>query len=301
MFNAAPSPLQAIQSKLFPNIALWVKRDDLLHPTISGNKFRKLKYQLRPLQGSNTTLVTMGGAWSNHLHATAHAANAMGLPAIGLVRGLHHAGVGNTITQDSPTLRDCRALGMQLYFVSHQQYRDLRNNDNAWRTVLPINATPMLWLPEGGSAPLALRGVAEIIDELPFMPDMLAVACGTGATLAGLLAGLDGRSQVLGVAVIKQADYLHHDIAQLLRAVNAEPHKNYKLLLEQHHGGYAKVSAELVTFCQQFVQETGIPVEPVYTGKLFYALHQRALRGEFAANQRIVAIHTGGLQGLRPH
>lgn len=300
MFIAQQSPLQKIQSTLFPNVDLWVKRDDLLHADVSGNKFRKLKYPLLPLMGSSTTLVTMGGAWSNHLHATAHAARLMNLPAIGLVRGLHHDERDPSFSaQISPTLRDCRQLGMQLYFVSHQMYRQLRADETAWRTIIPQTIEPTLWLPEGGSTALALRGVAEIIAELPFVPDMLAVACGTGATLAGILAGLDGRSQVLGIAVIKNGNYLHNEVERLLQTAGYTSQENYALLQEYHHGGYAKVTPVLRAFCDQFTQETGIPIEPTYTGKLFYALHHLAQRGYFPANQRIVAIHTGGLQAAR--
>lgn len=300
MFIAQQSPLQKIQSSLFPNVDLWVKRDDLLHADVSGNKFRKLKHPLLPLMGSTTTLVTMGGAWSNHLHATAHAARLMNLPSIGLVRGLHHNEQDPSFSaQISHTLRDCRQLGMQLYFVSHQIYRQLRDGETAWRAIVPQTMEHSLWLPEGGSTALALHGVAEIIDELPFLPDTLAVACGTGATLAGLLAGLDGRSQVLGVAVIKGGNYLRNEVQHLLQIAGYARQENYALLQDYHHGGYAKVTPVLRTFCNQFMQETGIPIEPTYTGKLFYALHHLAQRGYFPANQRIVAIHTGGLQAAR--
>lgn len=304
MFFVPPSPIQPIQSALFHNLRLWVKRDDLLHPHVSGNKFRKLKYQLLPLQGSKTTLVTMGGAWSNHLHATAHAAKLMGLPCIGLVRGVHHQYPINPTTPveqsgyfASPTLRDCHALGMQLHYVSREDYRTLRADPLAWRDVVP-NANPsMHWLPEGGSAASALTGVAEIIDELPFMPDILATACGTGATLAGLLGGLQGRSHVLGVAVLKNAAYLHDEIANLLHTAEHPAQNNYTLLLDQHHGGYAKCPIVLRDFCKQFSLETGIPIEPVYTGKLFFALHQLAQQAYFSPDQSVLAIHTGGLQG----
>jgi 1-aminocyclopropane-1-carboxylate deaminase len=300
MFIAQPSPLQQIQSTLFPHLDLWVKRDDLLHADVSGNKFRKLKYSLLPLLNSRTTLITMGGAWSNHLHATAHAARLMNVPAIGLVRGLHHDERHPSFSKKiSPTLQDCHQLGMQLYFVSHQAYQQLRDDETAWRNIVPQTTGATLWLPEGGSAPLALRGVAEMIDELPFVPDMLAVACGTGATLAGILAGLHGRSQVLGIAVIKNSNYLHNEVRSLLQSAGYATQENYALLQDYHHGGYAKVTPVLRAFCDQFMQETGIPIEPTYTGKLFYALYDLAQHGYFQANQKIVALHTGGLQASR--
>ena len=298
----SPSPLQRLESRFFPGIQLWVKRDDLLHPDVSGNKFRKLKYPLLALQANTPTLVTMGGAWSNHLHATAHAAKLMGFPAIGLVRG-HEA---QTMT---PTLLDCQSLGMHIRWVSREAYRDLRTVPDAWRAhigelgELGEVSGQHVWLPEGGSAPQALHGVAELVDELaaqlPFIPDTLVLACGTGATLAGLLAGMRGRGRVLGVAAIKNASYLHAEIAGLLQQAGYPAQQNYELLSDFHQGGYGKAPPPLQQFCRDFLTETGIPLEPVYTGKMFYALHQLALAGKFRDGERVVAIHTGGLQGAR--
>lgn len=305
-FIHQPSPLQPLESRFFPNIRLWVKRDDLLHPEVSGNKFRKLKYPLLALKGRTPTLVTMGGAWSNHLHATAHAAHLAGYPAIGLVRG--HDGANRPFT---PTLEDCRQLGMEIRFVAREAYRALRDVPGAWRQQFDaLEAPDAVWLPEGGSAPAALHGVAEVVDELfsaeiaqgahlPFAPDTLVVACGTGATLAGLLAGMRGRGRVIGIAAITNAAYLHGEIANLLRQAGYPAHQNYELLCDFHHGGYAKAPPVLRQFCQEFTAETGIPVEPVYTGKMFYALHQLAQAGHFRPGEQVVALHTGGLQGAR--
>lgn len=291
-----PSPLQLLDTRLFPGIQLWVKRDDLLHPDVSGNKFRKLKYPLLALQASAPTLVTMGGAWSNHLHASAHAAKLMGFAAIALVR----AHEGQDLT---PTLADCQRLGMQIRLVSREAYRQLRAQPEAWRAYVDEAAGQYAWLPEGGSAPSALHGVAELVDELeqqlPFIPDTLALACGTGATLAGVLAGMRGRGRVLGVAVLKNAGYLHAEIAGLLRQAAYPAQSNYDLLTEFHQGGYGKAPPPLRQFCNDFFTATGIPLEPVYTGKLFYALHQLACAGKFREGERVVAIHTGGLQGAR--
>lgn len=282
---------------MFANCKVWVKRDDLLHATVSGNKFRKLKYPLRALQGRGATLVTMGGPWSNHLHALAHAGALLGWPTIGLVRGAE--GV-NTATLD-----DCRRLGMQIVFVSRDDYRALRQHPGQWRRHVRDagdagdSDDSQVWLPEGGSAPDAVRGVAELVDELPFIPDTMMVACGTGATLAGLLAGLQGRGRVIGVAVLKNAEYLHREIALLLRQAGYPAYDNYTLLTNCHHGGYGKAPPELRQFCADFVQETGIPIEPVYTGKLFHTLRQMAQAGDFRTDERIVAVHTGGMQGAR--
>lgn len=300
-FIHQPSVLQKLESCLFPGIHLWVKRDDLLHPTVSGNKFRKLKYPLLALQGSPATVLTMGGPWSNHLHATAHAARLAGFEAIGLVRGV--PGLDPTL---SATLRDCQELGMQLQFVTREAYRNLRENPDSWRNYVALIAPAsdkLIWLPEGGSTPLALRGVAEMVDEmiaqLSFVPDTVVVACGTGATLAGILAGMQGRGQALGVAAIKNAGYLHADIAALLQDADYPAHGNYSLLTDFHHGGYARLSPELRRFYHEFVAQTAIAIEPVYTAKMFYALHKLAEGGRFRKGENVVAIHTGGLQGGR--
>lgn len=297
-FIHAPSPLQNLQSSLFPGLNLWVKRDDLLHPEVSGNKFRKLKYPLLALQGSKATLVTMGGSWSNHLHATAHAASLGGFRSLALVRGW--PGSDGALTA---TLADCQNLGMQLRFVTREAYRRLRDVPDDWRNYLDADSTQPVWLPEGGSTPLALRGVAELVDEvqqqLGAIPDTFMLACGTGATLAGVLAGLQGRARVLGVAAIKNSAYLHGEIAALLQQAGYPPRHNYELLGDFHHGGYAKAPPELLQFCFDFMRDSGIPIEPVYTGKMFYALHQLALAGKFRRGESVLAIHTGGLQGAR--
>lgn len=268
-----------------------MKRDDLLHAEVSGNKFRKLKYPLLALQGRKPALVTMGGPWSNHLHALAHAGALGGWPTIGLVRGV--AGV------ESATLDDCRRLGMQIRFVSREDYRQLREDAQAWRRHVDVGDDCHVWLPEGGSAPAALRGVAELVDELPFIPEVVMVACGTGATLAGILAGLQGRGRVVGIAVLKNADYLHNEISLLLQQAGYPAYKNYELITDAHHGGYGKAPPELRQFCRDFSQEFGLPIEPVYTGKLFYALRKMQQAHAFGEDERVLAVHTGGMQGAR--
>lgn len=301
-FNHDSSPLQLLKSRFFPNVRLWVKRDDLLHPDVSGNKFRKLKYPLLAVQNFSPSLVTMGGAWSNHLHALAHAAKLARYPVTALVRG--HDDLNTPL---SATLLDCKNLGMQIHFVSRIDYRELRSDPNAWRKHIANASASHVWLPEGGSAPAALHGVAELVDELfnsPFESEdcaltTLVVACGTGATLAGLLAGLRGRGRVLGIAAISNAGYLQAEIASLLQQAGYPAYQNYELLTDFHHGGYAKAPPALRQFCADFSADTGIPIEPVYTGKMFYALHKLAQEGYFDPAERVVAIHTGGLQGAR--
>ncbi|MBI3286080.1 MAG: pyridoxal-phosphate dependent enzyme [Burkholderiales bacterium] len=291
LFTDRVSPCQRVESSLFGRVQLWIKRDDMLHPQVSGNKFRKLKYPLRALQGRAPHLVTMGGPWSNHLHALAHAAALYGYPATALVRG--SAGM------HSATLDDCRRLGMQVQFVSRIAYRQLRDDSEQWRLHLAAITERHVWLPEGGSAPSALRGVAELVGELPFVPDAVVVASGTGATLAGLVAGMRGRGRLFGVAALKNAGYLRTEIAALLQAAGYEDNRNYELLTDCHCGGYGKTTPALLQFCAQFSRETGIALEPVYTGKMLFALQQLARAGVFSAQEKVLAVHTGGLQGAR--
>ncbi|MFZ6731390.1 1-aminocyclopropane-1-carboxylate deaminase/D-cysteine desulfhydrase [Undibacterium sp. Ji42W] len=291
LFMNQTSPCQQVISQLFPGMDLWMKRDDMLHPQVSGNKFRKLKYPLLVLQGQATHVVSMGGIWSNHIHALAHASKILGLPATALIRGAE--------SMHSAMLEDVRNLGMRTQFVNRGAYRELRDDDSAWRKHVDPGAAEVLWLPEGGSTPLALRGVAELIAELPFIPDYLMVACGTGATLAGLLAGLAGRSKVIAIAAISKGDYLRTEISRLLMQAGYPDYQNYELLTEYHHGGYGKTNPALAGFCHEFQLETGIALEPVYTGKMMFALRELWHHGYLAKNASVVAVHTGGLQGAR--
>lgn len=297
-FLSHSSPLQNIDSALFPGIKLWVKRDDLLHPQVSGNKFRKLKYSLLTADPKQTTLVSMGGAWSNHLHALAHAGDILGFRTIGLVRG--YAGEDQPLTA---TLHDCAELGMQLHFVSRTHYRELREQENRWQAWVDTDPRPCLWLPEGGSNTAAVRGVAElvaeVIEELGSHPTSIVVACGTGATLAGIVAGMQNQGRVIGIAAVQNSQYLQDDIQLLLQSAEYPTYHNFEILHDFTHGGFAKTSTGLLEFCARFVADTKIPLEPVYTGKMFYALHQLCKAGKFSEGERVIAVHTGGLQGNR--
>jgi 1-aminocyclopropane-1-carboxylate deaminase len=293
LFSSAHSPCQHLPHSPLLGRALWIKRDDLLHPQVSGNKFRKLKYPFLALQGRQPLLVSMGGIWSNHIHALAYAAASQGWPSLALIRA--------DANMNSAMLDDCRKVGMQVCRVTREEFRNLRSDSQRWQQHLSSAQlrADAVWLPEGGSAPLALRGVAELVTELPFVPDLIACACGTGATMAGLLAGMQGRGHVLAVAALKNAGYLHQEISSLLQLGGYPAYQNYDLLTDYHHGGYAKTSPALIDFCQQFELQHHIPLEPVYTGKLFFALADLQQRGLLAADKRLVAVHTGGLQGRR--
>jgi 1-aminocyclopropane-1-carboxylate deaminase len=291
-----PTPCQKLPDENLFGMPLWIKRDDLIHPVVSGNKYRKLKYPLLAVaeqakqSGLTPTLVTMGGIWSNHVHASAYAAAELGYRSHALIRG--HVGM------DSAMLQDCRARGMTIQFVDRASYRQLREKNDCWQTLVKPDSA-QVWLPEGGSAPSALHGVAELIAELPFVPDVMMVACGSGATLAGLLAGLQGRGHVIGIAVLENADYLRVEVSRLLRQAGYPDYQNFQLLTEFHHGGYAKVSSALQQFCGDFIHHYQVPIEPVYTGKMFFALKSLIEAGNIRCNETVICLHTGGLQGAR--
>ena len=268
-------------------IELWMKRDDLLHPIISGNKWRKLKYSLdHALSSGADTIISMGGAYSNHLHALAYAGKALELQTIGLIRGEQPEML-------TPTLSDMKNWGMELKFVSRSDYRLLRQYKGCHD--LPGLKPQQYWLPEGGAQTLALKGVAELVNEIDVLYDILCAPCGTGATLAGIIDAVPGPVSVIGFAALKNAGFLQTDVASLL----PQPCTNWQINLDYHFGGFAKTNAELMAFIANFEFKTGIPLEPVYTGKMMYALYDLITKHTFKPGQRIIAVHTGGLQGKR--
>ncbi len=283
------SILSRIQDPMLDHygIELWVKRDDLLHPVISGNKWRKLKYILdHALSTGAHTLISMGGAYSNHLHALAYVGRALGLKTIGLIRGEQP----DTL---NPTLVDMRNWGMELKFVSRSDYRDLRHYKD-WQDLPGINPR-QYWLPEGGAQALALKGVAELVREIDMPYDMLCVPCGTGTTLAGIIEAVPESVSVMGFAALKNAGFLTADVESLL----SRPYANWQINPDYHFGGFAQVNAELMAFIEAFELKTHVPLEPVYTGKMLYGLYDLIAQGCFRPGQRIIAVHTGGLQGKR--
>jgi 1-aminocyclopropane-1-carboxylate deaminase len=287
--SLAKSALTKIDDPFLENhqISLWVKRDDLIHPVISGNKWRKLKHSLdHALSLGADTLISMGGAYSNHLHALAYTGKMLGLKTIGIIRG----GCPSRLT---PALQDMKNWGMELRFVSRSDYRQYRNYKH-WQD-LPGIKPNQYWLPEGGANTLALKGIAELVDEIDIPYDVLCVACGTGATLAGLITAISGKKPVLGFAALKNALFLQNDVQSFLN----KDYANWKLLQDYHCGGFAKINPDLLLFMSQFEQKTSIPLEPVYTAKMLYGLYELIKNDYFKSGQRIIALHTGGLQGNR--
>jgi 1-aminocyclopropane-1-carboxylate deaminase len=280
------SPVHQIKNKLFDEqgLSVFIKRDDLIHPFISGNKWRKLKYVLQKAQLQNKShLVTFGGAYSNHLLATAAAAAKFGFKATGIVRGEE---------VENDTLLLCKLHGMQLIFTDRDSYRDKPALFNKY---FP-GETEAFFIDEGGASPEAAQGCAELVDELTQPYDHIFCACGTGTTAAGIINGLQKHglnTQFNAIPVFKNGGFIKDEIDKYLITP-----VDYQLHLDYHFGGYAKVNDELITFIKQFVADTGILIEPIYTGKMLYAIYDLAAKNYFKPDSSILTIHTGGLIGL---
>ncbi|WP_460187739.1 1-aminocyclopropane-1-carboxylate deaminase/D-cysteine desulfhydrase [Thiomicrorhabdus hydrogeniphila] len=323
------TPLTRLYSTLFDeyNIEVYVKRDDLNHPSIQGNKWHKLKHNLQQAKiNKATTLITFGGAYSNHIAATAYAAKAYGFKSIGIIRGNELA---DSPEKWSPTLKTAQQNGMEFQFISRQNYRQKESETylNELRNKYPNSYI----LPEGGTNELAILGFEDLIADLQQQcPNWTHLFCpvGTGGTLAGLsyftnkLAqtnmpsleqGKDSISplntniskQVIGIAVLKEAEYLNQQITDWLAQLNNKHSKrskhhqliNWNLLTQYHDGGYAKTSKLGLKNQQDFEKTFGIPLDPVYTSKMIFAFYEQLKMQAFPKNSKIILLHTGGLQG----
>jgi 1-aminocyclopropane-1-carboxylate deaminase len=276
------SPVHQIENKLFDEqgLKVFIKRDDLIHPII----WRKLKYLLKRAQSENKShLVTFGGAYSNHLLATAAAAAKFGFKSTGIVRG-------EPVNND--TLFLCRLHGMNLLFTDRESYRDKPALFNKYFADDP----DAIFIDEGGASTEGARGCSELLDELTATYDHIFCACGTGTTAAGIVNGIQSRglqTQFNAVPVFKNGGFIKDEIDRFLIAP-----ADYHLHTDYHFGGYGKTDARLIEFIKQFVAETGILIEPVYTGKMLYALYDLAGKNYFKPGEKILAIHSGGIWGL---
>ncbi|MCX2574640.1 1-aminocyclopropane-1-carboxylate deaminase/D-cysteine desulfhydrase [Pedobacter sandarakinus] len=282
MFENLYSPVQKLNYHRHGN--LFVKRDDLIDPYISGNKWRKLKYLLQDANRQNKNhLVTFGGAYSNHLVATAAAAAKFGYKATAFVRGE---------VVKNEMLLICSLYGMQLIFVDRERYKHKQELYNEHFAA----DSNCYFIDEGGASAVAVQGCAEIITELPTVYDHIFVAAGTGTTAAGLLSGIhtgDLKSRLHVVPVLKGGDFIGNEIAKYTPLSN-----HLKLHTNYHFGGYAKTTPELLDFIKSFINETGVLIDPIYTAKLFYAITDLCNKQVILPNENILAIHTGGLLGL---
>ena len=270
----------------FANVTLVIKRDDLIHPIVSGNKFRKLKYNLRQAKAENQdTLLTFGGAYSNHIAAVAFAGKEHGFKTVGIIRGNE---LQNEFAQN-PTLQFAHDCGMQFDFVSRADYRKKLEVDF-------IEKLTSKWgrfyaIPEGGTNALAVLGCQEILQEEDSKFDFVCCCVGTGGTISGLINSAQPHQKILGFPAL-QGDFLTEEICKF--ATN----DRWELIGDYNFGGYAKISNELVDFINRFLLETGIPLDPIYTGKMVFGVIDLMRKDYFPKDSKILVIHTGGLQGI---
>ncbi len=282
-----PSPVQELSDPRFTRhgLRLLLKRDDLIHPEIVGNKWRKLAPNLTAAAGR--TVVTFGGAYSNHLRATAAAGRLLGLPTVGVVRGQELAD-----RPLNPSLTRCAADGMRLHFVDRSTYRAKTDPATLARVLRAADAEDAYVVPEGGSNTLAVRGCRALGEELSGLADVVAIACGTGGTLAGLAAGLSPDQRALGIPVLK-GGFLAADVESLqIRAFGAR-RGHWTLDDRFHFGGYARTPPELEAFAEDFEDRHGVAVERLYVAKLLYGLVALAEEGTFARGTTVAAVVTG--------
>ncbi|WP_456314659.1 1-aminocyclopropane-1-carboxylate deaminase/D-cysteine desulfhydrase [Pseudomonas shirazensis] len=271
----------------FPNdISLTIKREDLNHPFISGNKLRKLKYNLLQAKAENkTTLLTFGGAFSNHIAAVAYAGKEQGFKTIGIIRGDE---LFDKI-EENPTLKFAQENGMQFEFVSREDYRN--KNEIPFIEKLKEKFGDFYLVPEGGTNELAVKGCEEILTEEDAVFNYVCCAVGTGGTISGLINSALPNQKILGFPALK-GDFLKDEIRIFAKQ------DNWDLISDYHFGGYGKINSELIEFINAFFEENKVPLDPIYTGKMIFGVIDLIYKNYFPAHSKILLIHTGGLQGI---
>ena len=278
---------QSIAIDLPNGISLVIKREDLIHPFVSGNKFRKLKYNLLQAKAENqSTLLTFGGAYSNHIAAVAYAGKENGFQTIGVIRGDELADK----IASNPTLKFAQECGMQFEFVSRETYR--LKTEAAFLEQLEQKHGSFYLIPEGGTNDLAVKGCEEILTQEDGVFDYVATAIGTGGTISGIINSALPHQKILGFPALK-GDFLQDEIRNFVR------NDNWELILDYHFGGYGKVNSDLVDFINRFLKKTKIPLDPIYTGKMVFGIVDLIEKNYFPKNSKILLIHTGGLQGIQ--
>jgi 1-aminocyclopropane-1-carboxylate deaminase len=272
----------------FPNsISVHIKREDLIHPFVSGNKFRKLKYNLlQAKEEQQETLLTFGGAFSNHIAALAFAGKEKGFKTIGIIRGDE---LRDKISEN-PTLQFAEKCGMQFEFLSRETYR--LQAENSFLEDLRQKFGDFYLIPEGGTNDLAIKGCEEILTAEDAEFDYIGCSIGTGGTICGIINSVLPHQKVLGFPALK-GDFLKEEIRNIV--IN----NNWDLLTDYHFGGYGKVNIELIAFINQFFAENNIPLDPIYTGKMVFGVIDLIHKDYFPAQSKILLIHTGGIQGIQ--
>ena len=267
-------------------VQLFVKREDRIHPFISGNKYRKLNYNIEVAKKQKfKTLLTFGGAFSNHIAAVASIGKEFGFKTIGIIRGEE---LLDKVTSN-PTLKFAQACGMHFKFVSREIYRNKENQD--FIQDLKNEFSDFYLLPEGGTNTLAIKGCEEILTETDLNFDYICCSVGTGGTISGLINCSKPSQQILGFSALK-GSFLKEDIGKFANK------QNWQLLTDYHFGGYAKINEALISFINEFDKNHNVLLDPVYTGKMMFGIFDLIEKGYFSEGSKILAIHTGGLQGI---
>ncbi len=290
--NESAAILQKIKLPEIDNkINIFLKREDRLHSVISGNKWRKLKYNLIEAEKQGyKTILTFGGAFSNHIHATAGAGKLFGFNTIGIIRGEEHLPL-------NPTLKDATDFGMDIHYVSRSDYR--RKTESGFIEMLHKKFGKFYLVPEGGSNKLAIKGGTEIIKDINIDFDYIVSACGTGGTLAGVISGLNGKKNVIGISALKGAGFLIDNISNYVKDYTGKSFNNWEVKLNYHFGGFAKTKPEQIIYMQKFEKLNNIKLDPIYTSKMIYAIYDMIKNNEIKNGSTVIALHTGGLQGRR--
>lgn len=286
MLRYTQTPVQEIHDPLLDKagVRLLIKREDLNHPFVSGNKWWKLIYNLQEaIQQGHSTLLTFGGAYSNHVYATAAAAHELGLNSIGIIRG-------EEVRPLNSTLAFATSKGMQLHYVTREDYRV--KNERNFMDDLHKSFGDFYLIPEGGTNKLAVRGVSEFAQSLGDDFDYLCCGAGTGGTMAGLIQGLSKKKKLIGIQVLKGEGFLKNDINMLL----TNSADNWEINTQYHFGGYAKSRPELLAFMEDFKNKFKIPLEYVYTGKVFFGVLDLIKKGYFKKGSTILVLHSGGIR-----
>lgn len=285
------SPETIIQSVLLPGLShhsIDILREDLTHPLISGNKLRKLKYNLVEAREQNFTgLLTFGGAFSNHILAVAACGKEMGFKTLGYIRGEEN----ETKWKFNPTLLEAHKLGMNFIFIDRESYQ--KKADDYFLNFLKDKYPGYYIIPEGGTNELAMKGCEEILKPSHAHYDYICCSVGTGGTISGLIRSAQSHQKIFGFSSLK-GEFLESEIRKF-----AKQKTNWEIIYDFHFGGYGKITDELIAFINMFYKATKVPLDPVYTGKMVFGIFKLFESNYFSKNNTILVIHTGGLQGIR--
>jgi len=290
MLQPEPLELQHLTHTLLEEkrVQVAVLRLDQIHSGVSGNKFFKLKYNLKEAKNlGQRTLLTFGGAFSNHIYATASAAHLAGFHSIGIIRA-------EDADRDNPTLAHAQKMGMQLHFISRESYR--QKNSPEFLEDLKAQFGDFFLIPEGGTNKFAIEGTKEILSDSNSEFTHICVSIGTGGTFAGLAASLKSHQRLVGFSSLK-GEFIHQEIANLLESNQISPSGSFEIRTDYHFGGYGKHKKELTDFMGWFYEELKIPLDPIYTGKMVFGAWDLIEKNHFPPNSKILLVHTGGLQG----